>query len=49
MSASQQNANTSFQQQLKLQKERAYGQAKSQGFQNMANAASQAAMLATLV
>ena len=47
--ASQQNANTSFQQQLKLMKERAYGQAKSQGFQNMANAASQAAMLATLV
>ena len=43
--ASQQNQNTAFQQQLRLQKERAYGLAKQQGMQNMMNApASYAAM-----
>lgn len=41
----QQNQNTAFQQQLRLQKERAYGLAKQQGMQNMMNApASYAAM-----
>jgi hypothetical protein len=43
--ASQQNQNTAFQQQLRLQKERAYGLAKQQGMQNIMNApASYAAM-----
>lgn len=41
----QQNQNTAFQQQLRLQKERAYGLAKQQGMQNIFNApASYAAM-----
>ena len=45
---SQQNANVGFQNQLKLQKERAYGLAKQQGMQNVMNAPmSAASVLAT--